>query len=82
MLLQNIMCHADVEIISHNWVHNDQIPDPKERPFPNFNVVKQCRDFDKLLDWARENGIRRLAEKWNALGIPLGGKTVSGDGYA
>ncbi|PQE19432.1 tat pathway signal sequence protein [Rutstroemia sp. NJR-2017a BBW] len=82
MLLQNIMCHADVEIISHNWVHNDHIPDPKERPFPDFNVVKQCRDFDRLLDGARDNGIRQLAKKWNALRIPLGAKTVAGDGYA
>ena len=82
MLLQNLMCHADVEVITHNWVHNDRIQDPKDKPFPDFNLVKQCRDFDKLLDWTRENAVKGLNKKFNALRIPPGMKVVPGDGYA
>jgi hypothetical protein len=82
MLLQNLMCHADLDIITHNWVHNDQISDPKERPFPDFNLVKQCRDFNATLRWAKDNAIRDLPKVWNALRIPPGMETVPGDGYA
>lgn len=46
MLLQNLMCHADAEVITHEW-REDQ-----PWPFPDFGVVKQCRDFDAFLDWA------------------------------
>lgn len=82
ILLQNLMCHSDLDIITHNWVHNDRIPEPKERPFPDFNVVKQCRDFDAILEWTKENAVKNLNEKWNALRIPSGMQLVPGDGYA
>jgi hypothetical protein len=82
MLLQSLMCHADLDIITHNWVHNDHISDPKERPFPDFNMVKQCRDFNATLRWAKDNAIKDLSKVWNALRIPPGMKTVPGDGYA
>ncbi|KUJ24497.1 uncharacterized protein LY89DRAFT_634620 [Mollisia scopiformis] len=82
MILQNLMCHADLEIITHNWVHNDLIPEPKTRPFPDFNVVKQCRDFDGILDWATQNAVKNLPGKWNDLRIPPGTRVVPGDGYA
>lgn len=82
MLLQNLMCHADTEIVTHNWVHNSRIPDPKERPLPDFDVVKQCRDFDRILEWARENAVGDLPAKWKALRMPPGAKWISADGYA
>ncbi|KAK3315883.1 hypothetical protein B0H66DRAFT_459968, partial [Apodospora peruviana] len=53
MLLQAVTRAADVGLISHNWVHNENIEEPKTRPMPDFNVVKMCRDFDSLLDWGR-----------------------------
>jgi hypothetical protein len=30
---------------------------------PDFNVVKRCRDFASLLDWARENAVKDLTKK-------------------
>lgn len=60
VLLQGLMCHADAEVITHEW-REDQ-----PWPFPDFGVVKQCRDFDAFLDWARgadiEESHRRYLE--------------------
>jgi hypothetical protein len=44
MLRQNIMCHADVGLITANWVSF------RETPWPNFNTVHMCRDFDAVFD--------------------------------
>lgn len=82
MLLQTLMCTADVGIISHNWVHNEKIREPKTRPMPDFNMVKFCRDFDALLDWAREKGVKDLPRKWRQLKYTEGTKIVPGEGYA
>ena len=51
MLRQVIMCNADVGVITHRWVQGHS------RPYPNFNVNHQCRDFDKLQEWAKEQGV-------------------------
>jgi hypothetical protein len=82
MLLQNLMCHADVEVIPHYWVHNEKIPDPKTRPFPDFNVVKLCRNFDALLGWAKDSAVRDLKGKWSDLAVPHGVAVIEDDGYA
>ncbi|KAK3317706.1 hypothetical protein B0T19DRAFT_469476 [Cercophora scortea] len=82
MLLQVIMCSADVGLISHNWVHNERIQEPKTRPMADFNMVKKCRDFDALLDWAREKGTKDLSRKWKLLKHEPGMPIVPGDGYA
>lgn len=82
ILLQNLMCNADVGIITHNWVHNEHIQEPKDRIMPDFNTGKMCRNFGALLDWATENGIRDLGKKITALRLPEGTSIVDGDGYA
>ncbi len=82
MLLQNLICHADADIITHNWIHNERIKEPKTRPFPDFKVIKQCRDFDGLLGWANEDGVRDLNRKWNDLRVPEGMQIMNEDGYA
>lgn len=69
-------------IITHNWIHNERLHDPKDRPMADFNTVKMCRDFDQLLDWANENGIKDLKKKFNSLRLPEGTPMVAGDGYA
>ncbi|KAI5927174.1 hypothetical protein F4810DRAFT_652682 [Camillea tinctor] len=84
MLLQNLMCHADVEIITHNWVHYDIADQPNRpfaEPFADFNVIKKCRDFDALLEWAEENAVHDLKHKWAELKLPEGTQFVQGDGY-
>lgn len=82
MLLQNLMCHADVEIIQHNWVHNAKISEPQTRPFPDFNTVKMCRNFDSLLDWAKDSAVKDLRGKWRDLIVPEGVEVIEDDGYA
>ncbi|KAI9146894.1 Oxidase ustYa [Paramyrothecium foliicola] len=84
MLLQNLMCHADAGIVTHNWVHYevaDQPTRPYAEPFADFNVIKKCRNFDALLDWAQENAIKDLPKRWAELKMPEGAEFVSGDGY-
>ncbi|OAX44326.1 hypothetical protein K503DRAFT_765137 [Rhizopogon vinicolor AM-OR11-026] len=49
LLRQNIMCHSDVTMITYDWVEG------RKDPFPNFNVLHQCRDFEKVLDWVDEH---------------------------
>lgn len=82
LLLQTLMCSADVGIITHNWVHVERLKEPKTRPYPDFNVVKQCRDFDGLLGWVREKGVKDVHEKFPKLRYPGGTPIVPGDGYA
>ena len=84
MLLQNIMCHADVDVITHNWVHYEDIgqPDrPYAEPFADFNLQKQCRDFGGLLEWVKGNAVEDLERKWSGLEMPEGAQFVEGDGY-
>jgi hypothetical protein len=76
------MCNADVGIITHNWVHNEHIADPKDRIMPDFNTGKMCRNFDTLLEWATDKGIKDLGKKVNALRLPEGTPIVEGEGYA
>ncbi|KAG1883827.1 hypothetical protein F4604DRAFT_1516758, partial [Suillus subluteus] len=46
MIRQNIMCNADVKMITWDWVQG------LDTPYPNFNTRHQCRNFEKILDWA------------------------------
>ncbi|KAG1813507.1 uncharacterized protein BJ212DRAFT_394744 [Suillus subaureus] len=46
MIRQNIMCNADVTMITWDWVQG------LETTYPNFNTRHQCRNFEKILDWA------------------------------
>lgn len=81
MLLQNLMCNADVGIITHNWIHNENFQEPKTRPMADFSTEKMCRNFEGLLDWANENGVSNLGRKFGDLRIPEGAVIVPGDGY-
>ncbi|KAG2129547.1 uncharacterized protein EDB93DRAFT_1332252 [Suillus bovinus] len=51
MIRQNIMCNADVTTITWYWVEGHKIP------YPNFNTRHQCRDYEKILDWAVEHAV-------------------------
>ncbi|KAG1856588.1 hypothetical protein C8R48DRAFT_299319 [Suillus tomentosus] len=45
MLRQNIMCRADVTMLTYDWVEG------VKDPFPNFRIPHRCRNFEKVLDW-------------------------------
>lgn len=85
ILLQNIMCHADVDIIPHNWVHYEGINQPNRpwaEPLADFNSVKMCRDFEGLLGWAQKTAVQDLAKKWHDLKYPAGAPVLDGSsGY-
>ena len=66
ILLQNLMCDADVEPVTYVW-HEDQ-----PMPYPDFGVYKQCRDFDRLLEWHDANQIPDMHAKWTAYKKPEG----------
>ncbi|KAI4162778.1 MAG: hypothetical protein LQ342_003665 [Letrouitia transgressa] len=57
-LLQNLMCHADVSTITHNWVQG-QI-----HPFPDFGINKKCRDFEAILKYQTEKHVDFETYKW------------------
>ncbi|KAG5912832.1 hypothetical protein E4U53_005132 [Claviceps sorghi] len=82
MLLQSLMCTADVGVVTHNWVHNEHVPEPKTRLMPDFNVVKKCADFDGLLAWARGAAVQDLKHRFLDLVYVPGDVVVPGDGYA
>ncbi|KAK0620810.1 hypothetical protein B0T14DRAFT_431761 [Immersiella caudata] len=82
MLLQALMCSADVGIITHNWVHDERYSEPKTRAFPDFGANKMCRNFDAVMDWLREKGgIRDFASKF-PMKHPPGAPVIQGEGYA
>ncbi|KAG1895141.1 uncharacterized protein F5891DRAFT_696520 [Suillus fuscotomentosus] len=45
MLRQNIMCRADVTMLTYDWVEG------VKDPFPNFRIPHRCRNLEKVLDW-------------------------------
>lgn len=81
VILQSLMCTADVGIIQHNWVYNGKLTEPQTRPFPDFSTEKTCRDFDAILKWATSRSVSDLSSKWHALRIPDGAHVIAGDGY-
>ncbi|KAG2148192.1 uncharacterized protein EDB93DRAFT_1145053 [Suillus bovinus] len=51
MVRQNIMCNADVTMITWYWVEGHTVP------YPNFNTRHRCRNFEKIMDWSYKHGI-------------------------
>ncbi|KAJ8066988.1 hypothetical protein OCU04_004367 [Sclerotinia nivalis] len=51
MLRQKLMCDADTGIITYNWMKGHR------NPHPNFNVQHECRDFNAILEYARDNQV-------------------------
>lgn len=58
MVLQSLTCNANVDIVPHRWVENDEIP------FAQFSIKRKCRNFDNLRRWNRENAIKNVREVW------------------
>ncbi|KAF2872826.1 hypothetical protein BDV95DRAFT_490986 [Massariosphaeria phaeospora] len=53
MLRQKLMCDADDHLVTYNWIRNHRFP------HPNFNVLHQCRDYEKILETAQEYAVDR-----------------------
>lgn len=61
MLLQNLVCHSDDNIIPHKWV--EALPHPSA----DFSVRKQCKNFDHLQRWNEKNALVNIREKWASI---------------
>ncbi|PWY91613.1 hypothetical protein BO94DRAFT_489481 [Aspergillus sclerotioniger CBS 115572] len=64
ILLQNLMCNANVDIYTHFWA------DAQLNAFPDFSVNHKCRDFEAILAWQEENSVD--VERFAAIRRPEG----------
>ncbi|KAL9126805.1 MAG: hypothetical protein Q9217_004200 [Psora testacea] len=48
-LRQNLMCKADVSLLTFDWVDNDRAPKP------NFAIEHECHNWDRIEEWAKEH---------------------------
>ncbi|KAI0927033.1 hypothetical protein AcV5_007676 [Taiwanofungus camphoratus] len=62
IIRQNLMCAADVGVITYDWLEGWDIP------FPDFNTWHQCRNFDKILEWSIEHRVHIPKEHIRRLG--------------
>ncbi|KAK3321836.1 hypothetical protein B0H66DRAFT_552763 [Apodospora peruviana] len=51
ILLENLMCAANVDVYTSFWM------DAQLQPFPDFNIDHRCRDFDAILAWQEEHAV-------------------------
>ena len=58
LLLQNIMCHADLEIVT--FIKVKGMPGP----FPDFGVQQQCRNFAGVLERKERKQLNVSDEEW------------------
>ena len=47
-LRQVLMCHADISLLTYTW------RDDYGRPWPNFNIQHECRNWDAIVQWTDE----------------------------
>ncbi|OKL63126.1 hypothetical protein UA08_01258 [Talaromyces atroroseus] len=45
MLRQFVMCHADIGVVTAHWIEQ------RARPWPDFNTMHTCRDFEGIWQW-------------------------------
>ena len=63
-LVQHLMCQPSVEMITYNWVEE------QDHPFPDFDINHRCWDFGALLDWQNEHRVKGIKQKWDGLVKP------------
>ncbi|KAH7355385.1 hypothetical protein BKA65DRAFT_582307 [Rhexocercosporidium sp. MPI-PUGE-AT-0058] len=68
ILMQNIMCNANTDLITLQWMET------QDNPFPDFSINHRCRDFNALVDWREKNAVDM--EKWDEMTKPVGVKEV------
>lgn len=64
VLMQNIMCNANTDLVTMQWMETQAIPQP------DFSINHQCRDFNTLLSWRKETAVD--LNKWIAMVKPKG----------
>ncbi|KAK7964018.1 hypothetical protein PG988_010992 [Apiospora saccharicola] len=78
ILLQNIMCAASLDVITHSirrgaeadvgavtdWVRGHRLP------VPDFSIQHQCRDIEAVVEWQEKNKVDY--EIWSTMKAPEG----------
>ena len=70
MLTQDMLCHADADLVTYQWV------DTQPNPFPDFSINRRCRSIDELLQYRDEHKvdvakyIAMKKPKWNITQVP------------
>ncbi len=57
MIRQRLTCTADIGLVTAVWV------DGYSEPYPDFSTRHQCRDFDKIRDWALDQALNVSMEE-------------------
>ncbi|KAM3562391.1 hypothetical protein ARSEF4850_002781 [Beauveria asiatica] len=65
IILQNLMCSANGDVITNVWVEG------QSHPFPDFNVNKKCRSYQTFVDWHHKTQITDMAA-YNKMRAPEG----------
>jgi hypothetical protein len=64
MILQALMCHADLDAITYVWREG------QDKPFPDFSTWKVCKDFNAILEWQESVQMPKRDEKWDQIVKP------------
>jgi hypothetical protein len=62
ILLQNLKCNANTDLLTLSWMEH------RDRPWSDFSVNHQCRDFETLVKWQMENAVDR--KKFDRMPVP------------
>ena len=57
MIRQRLTCTADIGLVTAVWV------DGYSEPYPDFSTRHQCRNFDKIRDWAMNEALNVSMEQ-------------------
>ncbi|KNG49747.1 tat pathway signal sequence protein [Stemphylium lycopersici] len=50
-LLEDYLCHVNYGVYTYQWIDVEALPEP------DFQVTRQCRDYGKLLEFAKSNRV-------------------------
>ena len=70
MILQNIKCNANPDLITLAWVEGKKVP------WADFSIIHKCRDFDTIVKWNKENSVD--PDKFDRTPIPKGSHIFPG----
>ncbi|KAN0099595.1 protein of unknown function (DUF3328) domain containing protein [Hyaloscypha variabilis] len=51
ILTQDMLCHADADLITYNW------RDTQPHLYPDFSIIRKCRNFDDLIAFRDERRV-------------------------
>jgi Mycotoxin biosynthesis protein UstYa len=81
MILQNMMCHVDVDIIATVWTPAPYALDLEGVPTGDFSLNKKCRDFQRVSEWLKNHHVVHGNDKLGDLKKPEDAKIFDEDGY-